>query len=108
MNEAMSAKPLSVPTTTYLDVKRMDGIQFVTDARGRKRAVLIDLEKHGELWEDFHDIMVVHSRRNEPRVSLESVLARHQKRAKRRRTRLVKARRTRSLEAGAQRKISRD
>lgn len=81
MNDAISAKPLSVHTPTYLDGIQMDGIQFVTDARGRKRAVLIDLDKHGELWEDFHDIMVVHSRRNEPRVSLESVLERHQRRA---------------------------
>jgi hypothetical protein len=94
MNETVSAKALSVHTPTYLDVKPMDGIQFVTDARGRKRAVLIDLEKHGDLWEDFHDIMVARSRQNEPRVSLESVLESHQKRASRRKAKTIKKRRT--------------
>lgn len=31
----------------------MEGIQFVIDDKGQKTAVLIDLKKHGELWEDF-------------------------------------------------------
>ena len=31
----------------------MTGIQFVTDEKGRKVAVLIDLKKHKALWEDF-------------------------------------------------------
>jgi hypothetical protein len=32
----------------------MNGIQFVSNARGEKVAVQIDLRKHGELWEDFY------------------------------------------------------
>jgi len=31
----------------------MTGIQFVTDDKGRGTAVLIDLKKHGAIWEDF-------------------------------------------------------
>jgi hypothetical protein len=31
----------------------MKGIQFVIDESGKKKAVLIDLEEWGELWEDF-------------------------------------------------------
>jgi hypothetical protein len=31
----------------------MSGIQLVTDAKGRKTAVLIDLKKHAAIWEDF-------------------------------------------------------
>ena len=31
----------------------MTGIQFVTDDKGRKTAVLIDLKKHARLWEDL-------------------------------------------------------
>jgi hypothetical protein len=31
----------------------MNGIQFVTDEKGRKVAVQIDLKKHRELWEDI-------------------------------------------------------
>jgi len=81
MSEAISAKPLSTHRPKHLDESRMDGIDYVTDARGRKKAVQIDLDKHGELWEDFHDAMVVHSRKDEPRVSLENVMERHRKRA---------------------------
>ena len=31
----------------------MQGIQFVTDDKGQKVAVQINLKKFGELWEDF-------------------------------------------------------
>jgi hypothetical protein len=31
----------------------MSGIRFVTDEKGRKVAVQIDLKKHGAIWEDF-------------------------------------------------------
>ena len=33
----------------------MEGIQFVTNDKGKKVAVMIDLRKHGEVWEDFYD-----------------------------------------------------
>ena len=51
----------------------MSGIDFVVDVRGRKKAVVIDLDKHGEIWEDLHDTLVVNSRRREPRESLVEV-----------------------------------
>ena len=51
----------------------MEGIQFVIEDRGEKVAVLIDLKKYGEIWEDFHDILMARLRANEPRESLESV-----------------------------------
>jgi hypothetical protein len=31
----------------------MTGIRFIVDELGGKKAVVIDLEEHGELWEDF-------------------------------------------------------
>jgi len=31
----------------------MSGIQFVTDEKGRKVGFLIDLKKHGSIWEEF-------------------------------------------------------
>jgi len=43
----------------------MTGIQFVTDEKGRKVAVQIDLKKYGAIWEDFWDGLVSESRRNE-------------------------------------------
>jgi len=51
----------------------MKGIQFVSDDKGRKVAVLIDLKKYGELWEDFYDSLMARARTEEPRESLESV-----------------------------------
>ena len=54
----------------------MKGVQFLVDDRGNKSAVLIDLKKNGELWEDFYDLAVARSREREPRESLKSVKAR--------------------------------
>jgi hypothetical protein len=51
----------------------MKGIQFVVNGKGKKTAVLIDLEEHGELWEDIYDSIVCQQRKNEPRESLETV-----------------------------------
>ena len=43
----------------------MGGIQFLTDEKGRKVGVLIDLKKHGAIWQDFWDGLVSESRRKE-------------------------------------------
>ena len=51
----------------------MKGIQFVVDEGGKKKAVVIDLKKHGRLWEDFYDSLVARMRAEEPRESLSSV-----------------------------------
>ena len=53
----------------------MTGIQYVTDEKGRKVAVQIDLKKHRELWEDIEDVLVSRSRRHEKRIPLEKVKA---------------------------------
>jgi hypothetical protein len=53
----------------------MTGIQFVTDDKGRKTGVLIDLKKHKELWEDIADVLVSRSRQRERRIPLEKVKA---------------------------------
>ncbi|HEV2174140.1 MAG TPA: hypothetical protein VGT24_06165 [Candidatus Acidoferrales bacterium] len=53
----------------------MTGIQFLTDKRGRKVAVQIDLRKHGALWEDFYDGMISEQRRKEKGVPFEIVKA---------------------------------
>jgi hypothetical protein len=49
----------------------MSGIQFVTDEKGRKVGVLIDLKKHGAVWEDFWDGLVSESRRKEKAIPYE-------------------------------------
>lgn len=43
----------------------MTGIQFVTDDKGRKVAVQIDLKKHGARLADFWDGLISESRRKE-------------------------------------------
>jgi hypothetical protein len=53
----------------------MSGIQFVTDEKGRKVAVQIDLKKHRELCQDIEDVLVSRSRPNEKRIPLEKVKA---------------------------------
>jgi len=53
----------------------MNGIQYVTDEKGRKVAVQIDLKKHRELWEDIEEVLVSRSRRHEKRIPLEKVKA---------------------------------
>jgi hypothetical protein len=53
----------------------MTGIQFVTDEKGRKIAVQIDLKKHQQLWEDIEDVLISRSRRHEKRIPLSRVKA---------------------------------
>jgi hypothetical protein len=55
--------------------KTMTGIQYLTDEKGRKVAVQIDLTKHRGLWEDIQDVLVSRSRRHEKRIPLEKVKA---------------------------------
>ena len=66
------------------EVPTMKGVEFIVDERGEKKAAVIDLKKHAELWEDFYDRAVAESRRSEPRESLESVKKRLSKRTRRR------------------------
>jgi hypothetical protein len=58
-----------------MENRAMTGIQFVTDEKGRKVAVQIDLKKHGAIWEDFWDGLVSESRRKEKGVPYEQYRA---------------------------------
>jgi hypothetical protein len=51
----------------------MDGLSYIVDEKGRKRAVVVDLNIHGELWEDVYDAMIAEERKAEERLSWESV-----------------------------------
>jgi len=53
----------------------MSGIQFVTDEKGRKVAVQIDLKRYGSVLEDFWDGLISESRRKEKGIPLEKVKA---------------------------------
>jgi hypothetical protein len=53
----------------------MTGIQFVTDEKGRKVAVQIDLKKRGAKLEDFWDGLISESRRKQKGIPLEEIKA---------------------------------
>jgi hypothetical protein len=56
--------------------RRLRGVDFVVDGAGERRAVLIDLWRHRQLWEDFYDAAVVAARMEEPRETLAQVKGR--------------------------------
>jgi hypothetical protein len=60
----------------------MNGIQYVTDQKGRKVGVLIDLKKHGAAWQDFWDGLVSESRRKEKGIPLKKIKADRVKRGR--------------------------
>ena len=60
----------------------MTGIQFVTDEKGRKVGVMIDLKTHGAVWEDFADGLISESRRKEKGVPYEQYRASRLKRTR--------------------------
>ena len=53
----------------------MNGIQFVTDKKGRKVAVQLDLKKYGALLEELSDGLIAESRRKEKGIPYETVRA---------------------------------
>lgn len=60
----------------------MKGIQFVSNDKGEKVGVLISLQQHKRLWEDFYDVLIARQRSKEPRESLETVRKRLQQAGK--------------------------
>lgn len=53
----------------------MTGIQFVTDEKGRKLAVQIDLKKHGAKLQDFWDGLISESRCKAKGIPFEQIKA---------------------------------
>ncbi len=60
----------------------MTGIHLITDEKGLKTAAVIDLKKHGALWQDFWDGLVSESRRKERSVPHEEYRAARLKRTR--------------------------
>jgi hypothetical protein len=57
------------------EILSMTGIQFVTDEKGRKVAIQIDLKRYGAVLEDFWDGLISESRRQEKGIALEKIRA---------------------------------
>jgi len=60
----------------------MKGVTFITDETHKKRFVQIDLDKYGEIWEDFYDVLIAESRKDEPSKPLGEVLKELEKEGK--------------------------
>ncbi len=60
----------------------MTGIQYVTDQKGKRVAVQLDLRLHAGLWEEIEDVLVSESRRDEESIPLEQVEAKRIQRGK--------------------------
>jgi hypothetical protein len=54
-------------------VKADEGLEFIKDKRGRKKAVILPIRRYRELLEDLHDLAIIAERRDEPASSLEEV-----------------------------------
>lgn len=52
---------------------KVKGINFLVDEGNEKQAVVIDLKKHRDLWEDFYDTLLTKNREKDPRETLEQV-----------------------------------
>jgi hypothetical protein len=62
---------------------KKNGFQFIVDADGNKTAVLINLKNQRRLWEDFYDLMIIESRRDDPRVDWQTAKKRLLKKTRR-------------------------
>jgi len=52
---------------------KVKGINFLVDEENEKQAVVIDLKKHRDLWEDFYDTLLTKERAKDPRETIEQV-----------------------------------
>lgn len=50
-------------------------VEYLTDDRGKKKAVVVPIEEFNELLEDLHDLAVLAERRDEETVSHQEVVA---------------------------------
>ena len=53
----------------------MTGIQYVTDQKGERVAVQLDLRLHADLWEEIEDVLVSELRCDEESIPLEQIEA---------------------------------
>ena len=44
----------------------MSGISYLVNEQGERAAVVIDLALHGELWEDFYNVLTAEVRKDQP------------------------------------------
>jgi hypothetical protein len=55
-------------------VETMTGIKFITDEKGRRTDIVINLRRYSKELEDFFDHLVFEERKNEETVPFEKIL----------------------------------
>ncbi len=60
----------------------MEGIEYIKNNNNQKVAVQIDLQRYGKLWEDFYDVLIAESRKDEEKIPLDKVISDLQKKDK--------------------------
>ena len=50
-----------------MEATMIKGIHFISDNATEKIAVQIDLRQHQDLWEQFYEVLLAESRKDEPR-----------------------------------------
>ena len=61
-------------TTRKRSAPKVDeGLEFIKDERGRKKAVILPIKKYRRLLEDLHDLALIAEARGEPSSPLEEV-----------------------------------
>ena len=61
--------------TTIETPAPIKGLQYIVDESGQRVAAVVNLQEWGELWEDFLDVLVSESRKNEPTIAWETLKA---------------------------------
>lgn len=65
---------MSLKRSRSLNFKPMEGITYIIDQTNNRRYVQIDLDKYGELWEDFQDTIEAELSKNDETFSVEEVI----------------------------------
>ena len=47
--------------------------QYIIDSKGKRKGVILSIERYEQMTEDLHDLAVVAERRNEQAISIEEM-----------------------------------
>ena len=65
----------ATPATEGEPTIAMKGVHFITDERGNRKSVVLDLDEWGEVWEDFYDGALADATKRDKDVPWEQVKA---------------------------------
>lgn len=57
-------------------MRRSSSVEYVINNSGKKKAVILDLEEYRQLLEDYHDLQVIASRKENPKIEASAFIRR--------------------------------